>query len=168
MIRHPLVRASLSLAVLSCCPGAWAACSDNGDGINGGVLTVPFKYHFTDRGLTSGVTVGGYVGHQATCWDKAMTQFVVGTGLTQVSTAPPSTSSSSPSGSGSAATSASSSNALGLTFATGVISTIKGSQLQVGLLFGSDLVQKSSNYKYGPNIWASFSIGYTLTSASKN
>lgn len=122
-----------------------------------GILAVPFKFHTNDHATTAGATIGGYVGYEfyKGKWDISW-DFIGAGGLALVpqkaatigSKADPT-----PPAEGSTLT--------GVSLAVGIIGRAK-SNVQFGLLIGTDWVGKDKSYKYEGKPWISFAIGYNF------
>jgi len=131
-------------------------------GVSIGILAVPFKYHFSDHALTSGSTIGGYVGATKTT-PLGDLSLILGGGLAIVSSgAATSNYVSSPSSPTSPPTS-STSTLTGFSIASGLLGKVGSTNAQIGLLIGYDMVEKSANYKYDSHPWLSFSVGYNFS-----
>jgi len=147
-------------------------------GISYGVLTVPYKYHFSDHALTGGSTVGGYLGLTQN-WGFTQVSEVVGAGLALVSTTAATsnftsgtaggttsgiaTAHSSAASTPNSSTAGTTSTLTGLTLAAGLLGKIGNTNTQFGLLAGVDVVAKSDNYQYSGKPWLSLSIGYSFS-----
>lgn len=134
-------------------------------GLVTGFLAVPFKYHFSDHAVTSGTTLGAYIGYEKG-WDWAGSlALVLGGGLALIPTST-ATTNFTPGSSQSASTTTTTtadSTLTGMSFATGFIGRIGDSNAQFGVLVGTDLTNKSHNYKYNGKPWLSFSFGYSFS-----
>lgn|GEM_PF-6307104 len=153
----------------------YAADKDLSLGISYGVLAVPFKYHFNDRALTGGSTIGGYLGFTQD-WGFTQVSEIFGAGLALVSTtaATSNFSNAAPTGASSRAfstdaatatsgTTPSTSTLTGLSIAAGLLGKLGSTNTQFGVLIGTDLVEKSASYKYNGKVWLSFSVGYNFS-----
>lgn len=140
-----------------------------------GTLAVPFKYHLRgDRGITGGVTLGGYTGYRWT-W-RATSLSVIGfVGGTKVDVPAPPKSSSTAGTTGSTGTTGTETDTgtdtskdqvsgntvslAGFSYGLGLVANIKQA-FQVGLVVGADRVSKNANYANNGKPWISLSLGY--------
>lgn len=117
-----------------------------------GVLAVPFKWHLSDKSVTLGSTIGGYLGYQTKTWHDLTLTPIIGGGLALVDQNAP----------GSQGTPLST----GVTVAFGLIGRVgnAGTQgVQIGIIFGRDWLGHSSNYKYEGKPWLAFEVGYNFS-----
>ena len=108
-------------------------------GFVGGVLTIPFKFHLSDRSMTGGSTLGGYAGWK-TSWMGLTTVPVVSAGMAM------------PTGD----------YGPGLTVASGFIGSIGQTPLHFGVLVGFDWFNVKSSYPYNGKPWLAVEIGYNF------
>ena len=115
-----------------------------------GILAVPFKWHLSDKSVTMGSTLGGYVGYQTTVFNAITFTPIVGGGLALISQNPPG-------GSGNATYS-------GVSLATGLIGTIgPGSTgVQWGIITGMDWLGHSAQYPYEGKPWLALEVGFNF------
>jgi hypothetical protein len=113
-----------------------------------GVLSVPYKWHLSDKSLTQGSTIGGYLGYQTKTFQNLTVTPILGGGLAMVSQAQPG-------GSGAALST-------GVSLASGLIGTVgSGSTgVQLGLVLGIDWLGNGSHYRYSGRPWLAFEIGW--------
>lgn len=115
-----------------------------------GVLSVPYKWHLSDKSVTVGSTIGGYLGYRAKTWRNLSVTPIIGGGLAMVSGDLP----------GLPGTSTST----GISLASGLIGTVgTGSTgVQWGVLVGVDWLGHSANYRYEGKPWLAFEVGYNF------
>ncbi|HSC18715.1 MAG TPA: hypothetical protein VLC74_07350 [Rhizomicrobium sp.] len=118
-----------------------------------GVLVAPFKLQLSgDKEFTGSVSIGPYLGYQFPLWDFGLTLNIVGfAGASSINV-----NSTDASGQSTSQTLA------GLSYGGGLVTTVKESSFQVGVLVGVDHVNSSANYKYNNEPWLSFEIGYSF------
>jgi hypothetical protein len=132
-------------------------------GLVGGVLAVPFKFHIAGKTTTSGSTIGGYVGYRTNFSNWFTITPIVAGGLALISAQPAQASSGgSP---GAAAPNTGSQTSSGFSIATGLIGSVSntGSGSQFGILIGLDWLGKGANYQYEGKPWIAFEIGYNFS-----
>ena len=124
-----------------------------------GVLTVPFKFHISNRSVTAGSTIGGYIGYRMGVENWFTITPVVAGGLALISTQAAQASSS-----GTPAASPSTQTSSGFSVAIGLIGSASnsGSGAQFGILAGLDWLGRSANYQYEGKPWIAFEIGYNF------
>ena len=131
-------------------------------GFVSGVLAVPFKYHVSDRALTAGSTVGGYVGYRTSVANQFAITPVLAGGLALISTVPAQVASSSQAP---ATQSSATQTSAGVSVATGFIGSVTSSSskgAQYGILVGVDWLGKNAKYAYEGKPWVAFEIGYNF------
>lgn len=117
-------------------------------GVDYGVLVVPYKFHFTDQTLTGEATLGGYAGYRYSWPGFALTVPLISAGVGVVNVTTTGETKSSPS----------------FSLATGTIITLtKNGLFQIGLLGGLDWAGKGNNYKYEGRPWVAVSFGTNIT-----
>jgi len=118
-------------------------------GIDYGELTLPFKYQFKDGSITTGATVGGFIGYRWRPLFGIPTTFLLAGGFSGIPTTD--------------VNATTVQTELGFTYATGFVFTVKD-QFQVGLIFGRDHLGGSagSRFAYEDKTWASASIGFAF------
>jgi hypothetical protein len=114
-----------------------------------GALTVPFKMHLSDHGLTAGSTIGAYVGYRSSFFNDFTITPILAGGLALVSTAPI--------GSSTEQTST------GFSLATGLIGSVGQSGMQYGVVLGADWLGEAARYRYEGRPWLSLEIGYSFS-----
>ena len=120
-------------------------------GVDYGLLVLPYKYHFTDQSLTGEATLGGYAGYKFSWPGIAISFPVVSAGVGVVNT----TQQSGVSTSGTAPS---------FTFAGGlIINLTKTGLFQIGIIAGADWAGKNSQYKYEGQPWVAVSFGTNFT-----
>ena len=119
-------------------------------GFKYGMMIVPFKMFFSDRSVSTGSTIGPYLGYGISSpgYSGAIaisagiaaipvtTQQVNGTTSTQ--------------------------NETGLSYAIGYIATIKDS-FNLGIFVGRDSLSKTSLYQYNNKTWLGLQLAYDLS-----
>jgi hypothetical protein len=136
-------------------PQTVAGNADYRSGLEYGVLVVPFKVQLSGgKAITGSSTVGGYLGYDFPWMNVGVTfRPVIFAGLSPTSV---------PSSSGTSTSASSTSQTLmGLSYGFGVVSVIKQSSFQVGLICGFDHTD-STSYAYNDKPWLSFEIGYSF------
>jgi hypothetical protein len=116
-----------------------------------GVLAVPFKWHLSDKSVTLGSTIGGYLGYQTKTWHDLTLTPIVGGGLALIDQSTPTT--QAPLGTG-------------VTVAFGMIGRVGtfGTQgVQIGIIFGRDWLGQGAKYKYEGKPWIAFEVGYNFS-----
>jgi len=130
-----------------------------------GILSVPFKYHPSDYSTTAGSTIGGYLGWTAPWIPTNKVKIIVSGGLALVDP----TAATVPAGSGSSTTSTTQQTSpgtlTGVSVAGGFVGNVLGGA-QFGVVFGTDLIDKSKEYKYNGKLWISFMVGYNFMTPS--
>lgn len=131
-------------------------------GLVAGVLVVPFKFHISNRSVTAGSTIGGYLGWRTSWFDSFTFTPIISGGLALISTQPAQAAMTPSSGTPSTSNTQTIS---GFSVATGLIGTVANgvaSGTQYGLLIGIDWVGRSANYQYEGKPWLAFEIGYNF------
>lgn len=137
----------LTLAIAVQCK----ASSTDEDQFVTGVLSVPFKWHLSDKSVTVGSTLGGYVGYQTKTWRDLTVTPIVGGGLAMVSQDLPGVPSTS--------------TRTGVSFAFGLIGTVGATNatgVQWGVLVGDDWIGARQGYRYEGKPWLAVEIGYNF------
>ena len=121
-------------------------------GIDYGALAVPFKAQMTGKRSFSGsVSLGGYIGYRMP-WKETGLVFspIVFVGASNISNSV-------------TVNGATSSETLaGLSYGAGIITRIKNSGFQVGLIVGFDHVDSAQPYEYNDKPWLSLEVGYSF------
>lgn len=142
-----LAIAVLTLAIAVQCKAA----SDDTDEFVTGVLAVPFKWHLSDKSVTLGSTIGGYLGYQTRTWHDLTLTPIVGGGLALIDQ--------------NAVGQQNAQVSTGVTIAFGLIGRVGSSGtkgVQLGLIFGRDWLGKGANYRYEGKPWLAFEVGYNF------
>ena len=111
-----------------------------------GILAVPFKWHLSDKSLTFGSTVGGYIGYQTSFANVFTITPIIGGGLALINTTPVGSTVSSTNG--------------GFSLATGLIGT--SNSLQYGIVVGVDWLGSRASYTYEGKPWLALEVGFAL------
>lgn len=117
-------------------------------GVDYGVLVVPYKFHFSDQTLTGEATLGGYAGYRFSWPGFALTVPLLSAGVGVVNETTTGETKSAPS----------------FSLATGTIITLtKTGLFQIGLLGGVDWAGKGNHYKYEGKPWVAVSFGTNIS-----
>lgn len=121
-------------------------------GLTYGTLLVPYKYHFSGSDFGSGASVGGYLGYR---WDRSG---VIGIALHPVVFVGAATIPVSQVTNGQVKTE----NMAGISYGIGLLGSVKD-EFQLGIIIGSDRVNKSADYRYNGKAWLAISLGFEFS-----
>lgn len=140
---------AIAIMTVACAALCKAAPADENQFVTG-VLSVPYKWHLSDKSITVGSTIGGYLGYRTKTWRNLSITPIVGGGLAMVSGDLP----------GLPGTSTST----GISLASGLIGTVGSGAtgVQWGVLVGVDWLGHNANYRYEGKPWLAFEVGYSF------
>jgi hypothetical protein len=117
-----------------------------------GALAVPFKIQLAGKHSISGTsTLGGYFGFRIPMWDSGLVFSPIAfAGASNIAT------------SSTTAGVTTSQTVAGLSFGGGLITRVKNSGFQIGLVAGIDHVDSAQPYAYNDKVWMSLEIGYSF------
>lgn len=134
------MKMALVLAALLACAPAFAGeklPEPTQYGFVAGVLTIPFKFHFSDDSMTGGSTLGGYIGWKSSWMGLTLTPMVsAGMAMPTGNYGP------------------------GLTIASGFIGSVASTPMDWGIVLGVDWFNKAAHYPYEGKPWLAVEIGY--------